>query len=81
MATWAPRLTHLPTHRHQKVVPQEKNEIYQRGPKLEVGCRYTNFVFGLCPPPPPTAVYITVAAKLWPASDTGHNKYSGQACA
>ena len=32
--------------------PQEKNEIYQRGPNLEVDFRYTNFFLASDPPPP-----------------------------
>ena len=45
MAAWALRLAH--PHPHQQI--QEKNEIYQRGPKLnlEVDFKYTNFFFGL----------------------------------
>ena len=39
-------LTHPPTHPHQK-----KNEIYQRGPNLEVDFRYTNFFLASDPPP------------------------------
>ena len=47
-------LTHPPTH-IRKFVPQEKNEIYQRGPNLEVDFRYTNFFLASDPPthPPP----------------------------
>ena len=40
-----------PTHPHQKIFPQEKNEIYQRGPNLEVDFRYTNFFLASDPPP------------------------------
>ena len=46
-------LTHPPTHPHQKIFPQEKNAIYQRGPNLEVDFRYTNFFLASDPPPPP----------------------------
>ena len=49
-------LTHPPTHPHQKIFPQEKNEIYQRGPNLEVDFRYTNFFLASDPPPPPGIV-------------------------
>ena len=45
-------LTHPPTHPHQKIFPQEKNEIYQRGPNLGVDFRYTNFFLASDPPPP-----------------------------
>ena len=44
-------LTHPPTHPHQKIFPQEKDEIYQRGPNLEVDFRYTNFFWPLTHPP------------------------------
>ena len=40
------------THPHQKIFPQEKNEIYQKGPKLRVGCGYTKFSFWPLTPPP-----------------------------
>ena len=43
--------THPHTH-NRKNFPQEKNEIYQRGPNLEVDFRYTNFVLTSGPPPP-----------------------------
>ena len=45
------RLTHPspPTSEN----PQEKNEIYQRGPKWEVGFRHKNYVLPLTPPPAP----------------------------
>ena len=49
--------THPPTHPHQKIFPQEKNEIYQRGPNLEVNCRYTNFFLASDPPTHPPARY------------------------
>ena len=39
-----------PTHPHQKIFPQEKNEIYQRGPNLDVDFRYTNFFLASDPP-------------------------------
>ena len=48
-----------PTHPHQEIFPQEKNEIYQRGPNLEVDFRYTNFFLASDPPthpPPPPPV-------------------------
>ena len=32
-----------PTHPHLKFFPEEKKEIHQKGPKLEVDFRYTNF--------------------------------------
>ena len=44
--------THPPTHPHQKIFPQEKNEIYQTGPNLEVDFTYTNFFLAFDPPPP-----------------------------
>ena len=40
-----------PAHPHQKTFPQEQNEIYQRGPKLEVEFGYTNFFWPLTRPP------------------------------
>ena len=53
-ANWPPGiLADPPTHPHQKIFPQEKNEIYQRGPNLEVDFRYTNFFLASEPPPPP----------------------------
>ena len=52
-ANWPPGiLADRPTHPHQKIFPQEKNEIYQRGPNLEVDFRYTNFFLASDPPPP-----------------------------
>ena len=41
-----------PPHPQQKIFLRRKNEIYQRGRKLEADFRYTNF-FGPLPPPPP----------------------------
>ena len=58
-ANWSPGiLADPPTHPHQKIFPQEKNEIYQRGPNLEVDFRYTNFFLASDPPthPPPGIV-------------------------
>ena len=52
-SNWSPGiLADPPTHPHQKIFPQEKNEIYQRGPNLEVDFRYTNFFLASDPPPP-----------------------------
>ena len=43
-SNWPPGiLADPPTHPHQKIFPLEKNEIYQRGPNLEVDFRYTHF--------------------------------------
>ena len=42
-----------PPEPHHKNCPAAKNEIYQRGRKFEANFRYTNFLFGLCPPPHP----------------------------
>ena len=51
-SNWPPGiLADPPTHPHQKMFPQDKNEIYQRGPNLEVDFRYTNFVLASDPPP------------------------------
>ena len=44
---------HSLLHPHQKIFPQEKNEIYQRGPNLEVDFRYTKFFLASDPPSPP----------------------------
>ena len=55
-SNWPPGiLADPPTHPPQKIFPQEKNEIYQRGPNLEVDFRYTNFFLASDPPthPPP----------------------------
>ena len=59
-SNWPPGIladppTHPPTHPHQKIFPRKKNEIYQRGPNLEVDFRYTNFFLASDPPthPPP----------------------------
>ena len=53
-SNWPPGiLADPPTHPHQKIFPQVKNEIYQRGPNLEVDFRYTNFFLASDPPPPP----------------------------
>ena len=41
--------THPPTLEN---FSSEKNEIYQRGPNLEVDFRYTNFFLASDPPPP-----------------------------
>ena len=41
-----------PPYTHEKIFHQEKNEIHQTGPKLEVDFRYTNFFWPLTPPPP-----------------------------
>ena len=46
MAAWAPP-PDPPTHPHQKFFLQEKNDIYQRGPRLEVDFKSTPFFFGL----------------------------------
>ena len=35
------------THGRQTKVPQDRNEIHQRGPKLEVDFGYTNLFLGL----------------------------------
>ena len=52
-SSWPPViLDDPPTHPHQKIFPQEKNEIYQRAPNLEVDFRYTNFFLASDPPPP-----------------------------
>ena len=52
-SNWPPGiLADPPTHPHQKIFPQGKNEIYQRGPNLEVDFRYTNFFLASDPPPP-----------------------------
>ena len=52
-SNWPPGiLADPPTHPHQKIFPPEKNEIYQRGPNLEVDFRYTNFFLASDPPPP-----------------------------
>ena len=52
-SNWPPRiLADPPTHPHQKFFPQEKNEIYQRGPNLEVDFRYANFFLASDPPTP-----------------------------
>ena len=52
-SNWPPGiLADPPTHPHQKIFPQEKNEIYQRGPNLEVDFRYTNFFLASDPPSP-----------------------------
>ena len=57
-SNWPPGiLADPPTHPHQKIFPQEKNEIYQRGPNLEVDFRYTNFFLASDPPPPPPPRY------------------------
>ena len=54
-SNWPPGiLADPPTHPHQKIFPQEKNEMYQRGPNLEVDFRYTNFFLASDPPPPPS---------------------------
>ena len=45
-----PRGIDPPTHPHQKAFPQEQNEIYERGPNLEVDLRYTNFFLASDPP-------------------------------
>ena len=54
-AAWAPP-PDPPTPSHQKSF-HGKNEIYQRGPKLEVDFRYTKFLASdpptHAPPPPP----------------------------
>ena len=56
-SNWPPGiLADPPTHPHQKIFPQEKNEIYQRGPNLEVDFRYTNFFLASDPPTPPPLV-------------------------
>ena len=41
-----------PTHPHQKIFPQEKNEICQRGPNLDVDLTDTNLFLASDPPPP-----------------------------
>ena len=52
-SNWPPGILADPsTHPHQKIFPQEKNEIYPRGPNLEVDFRYTNFFLASDPPPP-----------------------------
>ena len=53
-SNWPPGiLADPPPHPHQKIFPQENNEIYQRGLNLEVDFRYTNFFLASDPPPPP----------------------------
>ena len=53
-SNWPPGiLADPPTHPRQKIFPQEKNEIYQRGPNLEANFRYTNFFLASDPPTPP----------------------------
>ena len=50
---WLPGILADPsTHPHQKSFSQ-KNEIYQRGPNLEVNFGDTNFFLASNPPPPP----------------------------
>ena len=39
LAAWAPPSEPPHPHSHQKIFPQEKNEIYQRGLKLDVDFR------------------------------------------
>ena len=57
-SNWPPGiLADPPTHPHQKIFPQEKNEIYKRGPNLEVDFRYTNFFLAPDPPTPPPFRY------------------------
>ena len=60
-SNWPPGiLADPPSHPHQKIFPQEKNEIYQRGPNLEVDFRYTNFFLASDPPtPPPPGIVST----------------------
>ena len=42
---------------------RKKKEIYQRGPDLEVGFKYTNFFWP--PPPPPGVVTTSHSSKAW----------------
>ena len=56
MAAWAPPPDPPP---HPLT---SENEIYQRGPKLEVHFRYTLLFWPLTPPPPP-AVQVTVTTQ------------------
>ena len=57
LRAWAPPPDPPPTSEN---FPQDKNDVYQRGPKLEVDFRYTNFLAsnppspdkGLVPNPP-----------------------------
>ena len=44
-----------------EIIAREKNEIYQRGPKLDVDCGYTNFVLASDPSP----VLVTASTKPW----------------
>ena len=60
VAAWAP-LPDPPTPTSENF-PQEKHEIYQRGPKLEIDFGYTNFCLASDPP----FVYVTVATEPWP---------------
>ena len=67
-SNWPPRiLADLPTHPHQKIFPQEKNEIYQRGPNLEVDFRYTNFFLASDPPPPRYSINQPLSKGLHPS--------------
>ena len=46
--------------------------MYQRGPKLEVNFRYTNFFLASNPPPPPRPPgKVTVVTKPWPGRHRG----------
>ena len=57
-SNWPPGiLADPPTHPHQKIFPQEKNEIYQRGPNLEVDIGTQTFFWPLTHPPPPPPRY------------------------
>ena len=53
MAAWAPPPDPPPHPPTSENFPQEKNEIYQRAPKLEVDFGHTNFLLASDPPPPP----------------------------
>ena len=57
-----PYLT-LPPPPHQKNVPEDNNEIYQRGPKLEVDFGYANFFLASDPPTAPVQVTVATAGE------------------
>ena len=58
-----------PPRPHQKMLPQNRNEIYQRGPNLEVDFRHTTFCFGLRPPSP---VQYRLATQQRPGMGAGY---------
>ena len=63
LLNWGPGIladppTHPPTHPHQTTVPQENNEMYQRGP---VDLRYRNLFLASDPPPPPAPGIVSTS--------------------